>query len=169
MTSIDVNPGIVPLASVRRRAAALVYEALLVAALAMVATALALPLVLPFDPLWRRPLIQLVMLAAISLYFVYCWTRSGQTLPMKTWRLRLVTATGRPLTTRDAWRRVLLATLSVGAAGCGYLWAAFDRDRQFLHDRLAGTRIVYIDPSVPAVAHATAQQQQDASAPLNPP
>jgi len=25
--------------------------------------------------------------------------------------------------------------------GTGYLWALFDRDRQFLHDRLAGTRV----------------------------
>jgi uncharacterized RDD family membrane protein YckC len=28
------------------------------------------------------------------------------------------------------------------AFGAGFTWAFFDRDRQFLHDRIAGTRIV---------------------------
>ncbi len=29
-----------------------------------------------------------------AVYFIYCWTHSGQTLPMKTWRIRLVTHEG---------------------------------------------------------------------------
>jgi len=38
-----------------------------------------------------------------------------------------------------------LAWPSLAFLGCGLLWALFDRDRQFLHDRLAGTRIVVSD------------------------
>jgi uncharacterized RDD family membrane protein YckC len=29
----------------------------------------------------------------------------------------------------------------------GLLWALVDRDRQFLHDRLAGTRLVAVPPA----------------------
>ncbi|MFN9122921.1 MAG: RDD family protein, partial [bacterium] len=41
--------------------------------------------------------------------------------------------------------RYLLAWPSVLAAGAGLAWALVDRDRQFLHDRLAGTRLVRIE------------------------
>ena len=64
---------------------------------------------------------------------------------MKTWKLRLVSADGGPVSVRRAALRYLLACLSVALAGAGLVWAAFDRDRQFLHDRLAGTRIVRSD------------------------
>jgi uncharacterized RDD family membrane protein YckC len=64
---------------------------------------------------------------------------------MKTWELRLVSADGGPISVQRATLRYLLACLSVGLAGAGLAWAAFDRDGQFLHDRLAGTRIVRSD------------------------
>ena len=38
--------------------------------------------------------------------------------------------------------RYLFAVAGLTLAGLGFLWAAADRDRQFLHDRLAGTKIV---------------------------
>jgi uncharacterized RDD family membrane protein YckC len=41
--------------------------------------------------------------------------------------------------------RYLLAWPSVLLCGIGIFWAFFDKDRQFLHDRIAGTRIVYTD------------------------
>jgi len=41
-----------------------------------------------------------------------------------------------------ALHRYVLATLGLFALGLGFLWALVDRDRQFLHDRLAGTAIV---------------------------
>src|SRR6266704_3164467 len=41
--------------------------------------------------------------------------------------------------------RYALAWPSLLVFGVGFLWAFVDRDRQFLHDRLAGTRIVMSD------------------------
>jgi len=41
-----------------------------------------------------------------------------------------------------AIHRYLLAVLGSAALGLGFLWALLDRDRQFLHDRLAGTALV---------------------------
>jgi hypothetical protein len=38
-----------------------------------------------------------------------------------------------------------LAFLTLAVSGIGLGWALFDRDRQFLYDRLAGTRLVLVD------------------------
>ncbi len=108
---------------------------------------------------------QIIGLLCFGTYFVWLWTRSGQTLPMQTWRIKLVDAhDGHLLDWRRALYRYLLCWLWIapgvligmvagwskwpllGAAGA---WAAaygfasrFLPDRQFLHDRLAGTRLV---------------------------
>jgi uncharacterized RDD family membrane protein YckC len=63
---------------------------------------------------------------------------------MKTWHIRLVTEQGQPLTVGRAFRRYLLTVPGV-VSGIGVLWAFIDRDRQFLHDRLAKTRIVRVE------------------------
>jgi uncharacterized RDD family membrane protein YckC len=63
---------------------------------------------------------------------------------MKTWRLRLVAADGSALSVRQAALRYVVALAGMLLAGVGFLWALFDRDHQFLHDRLARTRIVRV-------------------------
>ncbi|MEO8299886.1 MAG: RDD family protein [Burkholderiales bacterium] len=112
---------------------------------------------------------QLTGFLCFGLYFVWLWTRTGQTLPMQTWRIKLVTvADGRLLRwPQAAWRYTLcwlwvapavLVSLWAGwakwqmVAACG-IWmllygalALLHRDRQFLHDRLAGTRLVMAAP-----------------------
>ena len=91
---------------------------------------------------WRRHLLQLFMLAVFAAYFVWCWRRGGQTLAMKTWRIRLVTKDGhRALPARAALLRFAWALFLV-PSGIGILWALVDRDRQFLHDRLAGSLLL---------------------------
>lgn len=89
----------------------------------------------------ERLLFQIYLFLVLGLYFVACWSRGGRTLAMQTWRMRLVRLDGGPVEVRRAALRYALAWLSVLAFGGGFLWAWFDRDRQFLHDRLAGTRI----------------------------
>jgi uncharacterized RDD family membrane protein YckC len=89
-----------------------------------------------------RHIYQGYLIAVLGLYFIWCWHRGGQTLPMKTWKLRLVRADGGPVSVGTASLRYVLACMSALMAGAGFFWALFDRDRQFLHDRIAGTRIV---------------------------
>ena len=75
---------------------------------------------------------------------VYClgfWCHGGQTLAMKTWRLRLLTRNGTPVCPAQALLRYLLCWPSLGLGGIGIAWALIDRDRQFLHDRIAGTQL----------------------------
>lgn len=125
-----------------RRLASALYEALLVVALAFIATFPFLAFVGDATHGWRRHLLQAWILVVVGAYFVGFWTRGGQTLPMKTWRIRVVRHDGAPVGTGRAIHRYLLAVLGGAALGLGFLWALFDRDGQFLHDRLAGTALV---------------------------
>lgn len=95
---------------------------------------------------WPRHVFQIYLFLIIGLYFIWCWLRGGQTLAMKTWKLKLEHATGGNVTPWQALVRYLLAWLSFLTVGMGFLWALVDRDRQFLHDRLAATRIVTHKP-----------------------
>jgi uncharacterized RDD family membrane protein YckC len=85
---------------------------------------------------WERYVLQLFILAVFAAYFLWCWLRGGQTLAMKAWHIRLVEVS--PV---RALSRFLLALLFV-PTGVSILWALFDGERQFLHDRLVGTRLV---------------------------
>ncbi|MBI2313315.1 MAG: RDD family protein [Betaproteobacteria bacterium] len=135
-------PASLQAASLGRRLMSMVYEALMLAAVLMVA---AFPFVFAFnggDAPWFRPLFQLYLLGVVGAYFTWFWTHGGQTLPMKTWRLRVVTTKGSALRLKQALIRYLVAMAGTIFLGFGFLWAVLDRDRQFLHDRLAGTKIV---------------------------
>jgi uncharacterized RDD family membrane protein YckC len=119
----------------------LIYEALILLAILMAA---ALPVSLLTQNLphaMARHLLQLALVAICGWLYTRQWM-DGQTLPMKTWKMRLVTTQGMPLSARQAWLRYAALLGSVALLGLGYVWALLDRDRQFLHDRLAGTRLV---------------------------
>jgi uncharacterized RDD family membrane protein YckC len=132
-------------ASLGRRLGSLCYELLLLAAILFVAGWI----FLAFDHLLpaalARPLFQFYLLAITAAYFIYCWTRSGQTLPMKTWRIRLVSDNGTAISTARAAQRYVFALASIALCGGGFWWALVDRDGQFLHDRLARTRLVKVE------------------------
>jgi uncharacterized RDD family membrane protein YckC len=135
-------PGAASFASLGRRGLALCYEVLLLLAVLLVG---ALPFALvagAADAVAARPLFQLYLVALTAVYFVWQWHHGGQTLAMKTWRIRVVTREGAPLDCARAARRYLFALAGTLLAGSGFLWALADRDGLFLHDRLAGTKIV---------------------------
>lgn len=162
--------------AVFRQFASLTYEALAVAAILLAGTLVFVGAVAaisavagiptpPASAALERVLLQGFLLLLLGAYFVPCWTRGGQTLAMKAWKLRLVRPDGGALTRGAAIIRFAIAGLLLGAGataaiwlwrhpGSVYGWAAavpatidlawiaFDRERQFLHDRLARTRVV---------------------------
>jgi uncharacterized RDD family membrane protein YckC len=83
---------------------------------------------------WERYVLQLFILVVFAAYFLWCWLRGGQTLAMKAWHIRVV-----GVTPQKALLRFVLAVLLLPIS---IPWAMFDREKQFLHDRLAGTRLV---------------------------
>lgn len=135
-------------AGLLRRLACLVYEALIVVAILFVGGGVFTALFSRAETLAARIALQLLLIALVGSYFVWCWTRGGQTLPMQTWRIRVVTAVGGELTATLALRRYLYALAGTLLAGVTFFWAFVDRDRQFLHDRLAGTRLVEVNKTV---------------------
>jgi uncharacterized RDD family membrane protein YckC len=125
-----VTPGLA------RRLAAMAYEALLVFAVAFFAAWLFF-----FASGGRdatrglvRTELQLFIVIVLAAYFLWCWLRGGQTLAMRAWRIRLVEVTPK--------KAVLRFLLALALLPLSILWALVDRDRQFLHDRLAGTRLI---------------------------
>lgn len=144
-TSGEAARVVVELAGLRRRLASMLYEAMLllgVLALTFMVPYLVIGAALQYTPPgW---LLWLHVFAVLGCYFVWYWRRNGQTLAMQTWRLKLVAADGRPLGLAHCWLRYALAWPSVLLFGIGLLWALIDRDRQFLHDRLGGSRLVLL-------------------------
>ena len=132
-----VRPGML------RRLLAMCYEILLLSG--VVAVTLILPHVL-IGAFAHRLATAMVLWAHLFLVLlVYCiwfWSHGGQTLAMKTWKIRLVTSTGQPVRPAQALLRYLLCWPSLCLGGIGIVWALLDRDGQFLHDRMAGTQLV---------------------------
>lgn len=117
------------------------------------------------NALQHRHGLQAFVFVVLALYFMYFWRR-GQTLPMKTWRIRITDRRGRPLSWARAALRYLLAWLwfvpplaamapfalrkgqiAVLLLGWVAIWALLSRfhpQRQFLHDALAGTQLVAV-------------------------
>ncbi len=147
MSSSSPSPHFVRL---RVRLIALVYEGLVLAAVLFVATA-------AFTAVFgdsRSPplhiLLQVFLFLVGGCYFAASWTGGRRTLPMRTWRMHLEDSSGQRLDLGRAAVRYAVAAPGIALGGIGLLWALFDPDRQFLHDRIAGTRLVADRP--PAAA-----------------
>jgi uncharacterized RDD family membrane protein YckC len=130
------------LAGLVRRLLSLAYEVLLLGGVLAFAATPYVILTRGAEHFIARPLLQLYLVLLAGGYFVWQWGRGGQTLPMKTWRLRVVARDGGALSLRQGVLRYCLALAGSLALGAGFAWAIVDREHQFLHDRLAGTRIV---------------------------
>lgn len=144
----------------------MMYEAVLLFGVLFIADYLLDTLTQSRSGLMLRNVRQGVLLVAVGVYFVLCWRLSGQTLPMKTWHIRLVDRNGRPPAVPRLILRYLLACvlplaatavvwgiklwsgwpatmmLAVAAPFSIFLGSWFSADGQFLHDRILGTRLV---------------------------
>jgi uncharacterized RDD family membrane protein YckC len=83
-------------------------------------------------------------LAYTVTYYVFFWSLNGQTVGKALLGLRVVTTQGKRV---PIWRALLRFAgyfLSVLTAFLGFAWVLVDNQRQALHDRLAGTWVVYV-------------------------
>ena len=151
----------------RRRMACWLYEGMLLFGVVFIAGYLFGTLSQTRNALDNRHALQAFLFVVFGIYFTWFWSR-GQTLAMKTWHIRVVDRDGRPITqARALWRYVLSwlwflpplaaiapfelsgAEASVVVLGWIAVWALLSRfhpQRQFLHDALAGTRLVHSAP-----------------------
>ena len=169
MTPAELN--VLPSPQFWRRISCGLYEQLLL--LGVIAFTLLLPifgivimLKISMPPGW---LIFLYLYVVLGFYYVWYWTRSGQTLAMQTWRVRLIDRNGQTLKRQKAILRYITGSLWVIPwillqwlfnfekwqffemlfAVALFLWPLtiyLDRksplERQGLPDRFAGTRLV---------------------------
>ncbi|HBT32406.1 MAG TPA: RDD family protein [Pusillimonas sp.] len=151
-----------------RRFSSMMYEGVLLFAVVFLASYLFDTLTQSRSGLMFRHERQVALFIAIGIYFVLSWKYKGQTLPMKTWNIRLIDKNGLPptvgrLTLRYilVWPIPLISILLVQGLSriTGYastdllivftpftlfIWTWFDAERQFLHDRLLGTRLISV-------------------------
>jgi uncharacterized RDD family membrane protein YckC len=105
---------------------------------------------------------QLYLFVTIGAYFIFFWIKGRRTLAFKTWHLRLLDVAGNAPSMKHAVIRYLatwigpalaVAIFAIGGKTVGgwwilalfanFFWALVERDRRFLHDRIAGTRVVF--------------------------
>jgi uncharacterized RDD family membrane protein YckC len=142
----------------------MLYEAMLVFAVLFAAALMFSTILEQRHALYLRGALQDWLFVVLGIYFVWFWAHGGQTLAMKTWKIRLVDTGGKPVTLSRAIARYLLAwlwflpglalawlfgaktwTLILIPLANAAIWVLaiyLDPCRQFLHDRLAGTRLV---------------------------
>ncbi len=148
-----------PRAGFRRRLGSWVYDVLIAFAVYMVAGAVSFLLfnilirfgvisMQGFDhaiDLQRSSIIYSVLIygwniAWVSYFFVFFWAKSGQTLGMKAWRLRLQNQDGTRISKTTGLKRLLPTLL-----GLGNLTVLFDRKNKLsLQDRLTNTEVVVL-------------------------
>jgi uncharacterized RDD family membrane protein YckC len=165
--------------SLKVRLASMLYEAMLLFGVLFLSNWLFSTLLQQRHALYLRHALQGWLFIILGLYFVWFWTHGGQTLAMKTWRIRLVARNGGAVTTgRAIWRYLLawvwvlpgpLLAWALEAKGWMLVWIPaanillwaltvyLDPQRQFLHDRIAGTRLVTtatMPPAKPATSRS---------------
>jgi len=77
------------------------------------------------------------------IYFAYQWSLSGKTIGMAVLGIRVVRTDGSPIGPRQAVIRTITLPISFLLLGLGFLGILTNRDRHALHDRMAGTAVVY--------------------------
>ncbi len=128
-------------ASLKRRLACLLYESLVVFSILLIGFLLPQIVLSGFGMVFTARLLWAHILILLMIYFMWCWLNGGQTLPMKTWKIRLVSKDGGRIRPAQALLRYLAAWPSTVLL-IGIFWALIDREQLFLHDRIAGTRLI---------------------------
>lgn len=144
MTDSDKTPLTTDLryAGLFRRLFAIFYDSFLLIAILFIATAIATALnhgkaIEPSDTYY--PLYVFVVFGLCYLYFAWFWIHGGQSLGMKTWRIRLVTSGDTEIDWKTCAIRFISAMFSWGIFALGFLWAIVDKNNRCWHDLISRT------------------------------
>ena len=130
-----------PSASLIRQLAAMLYDSLLIFAVLFFATALAI-LINQGEAIESNHWFNLYLLLTVFTFYAWFWRKSGQTLGMRVWKIRLVDEAGANPGWSTCYLRLACALLSMLCLGLGYWWRIFTP--YTWHDRLSKTRVINI-------------------------
>ena len=68
------------------------------------------------------------------IFFAWCWTHGGQTLGMKTWKVKLVSEKHAQVTWKESLVRYLISILCWLSLGIGFLWCYTNKKRLAWND-----------------------------------
>lgn len=157
--------------SLKRRMACFVYEGMMLFGIGLIPGAIGAvftALTGNTHPLQSDTALRVIAFVIYGVYFIWFWSRRGQTLPMQTWHIRVVTLSGQPLSQQRALMRYVascawfapatalaalnhwtrwdaLAAVAVGVIGYALL-SLLHPQRQFWHDALCGTQLIDAPP-----------------------
>lgn len=141
--------------SLMRRIAAMVYDTLLLAAVSILYGAIATGINIAINGIpatgervsWGAfgIVVFIGWILTLAYFFCYFWKKSGQTLGMKTWRIKMYDANSMQLPGySQCIIRCCCAPLSMALLGIGYWSMYLNPDRQTLHDKLSNTRVLLL-------------------------
>ena len=150
-----------PPATLIRRFAAMFYDFLLCVALMMVVTLVyqqgVLRLIYGGEKLKQLadqggligdPLLSSLLFISVFAFFAKFWTHSGQTLGMQVWGVRVQNADGTRISLMQALLRFVIAIVSWGCVGLGFLWMLWDKDKRTWQDRYSESVVIQIPKAV---------------------
>ena len=88
-----------------------------------------------FFGVYQRIILQIYLWLISGIYLTHCWIRSGQTLAMRVWELK-ITSTRGLLTFQSAWKRYIFATIGALLGGVSFIWALTNKKHLYLHDQI---------------------------------
>ncbi len=132
-----------------RRLMAIIYDLFLLLALLFIATSAFMVFnqgnaIVPGQPLYAFYVSGLLIISFC--FYGWFWTHGGQTLGMKTWKMKLQQKNGHPVTWQLAFIRFITAMLSWSAAGLGFFWSLFNPQRRTWHDIASNCVLVDLRP-----------------------
>ena len=90
------------------------------------------------------PLLSSTLFISLFTFFAYFWTKNGQTLGMQAWHLRVQNTDNTHINLKQALIRFLVAILSIGTCGVGYIWILIDRKNRTWQCIVSDTEIVRV-------------------------
>ncbi|MDX1589352.1 MAG: RDD family protein [Oleiphilaceae bacterium] len=154
------DPHSLPSAPLGRRLAAMLYDGMLCLAMLIVVTGLYTLVtqqlinaglvperagnVMEASEIGFNPVLFLLLFGSVFWFFGYFWTRTGQTIGMQTWLIRVQNADGSRITLLQVFMRLLLGIASWLAVGIGYIWVLFDKNKLTWTDRFSDSVTVRI-------------------------
>lgn len=148
MTDSSLSQNTFPAAGLLRRLMAIFYDIFLLTAILFLAMAI-------FNAIFNQgeaiepnspfAIISSFYLGSIILlYFGWFWTHGGQTLGMKTWKIKLISNNNNSQSVN--WKQALIreatAVISWGMLGVGFIWSVFDRKKRCWHDISSNTTLI---------------------------